>query len=380
MKLTILLGPLSIAACLVGAAANDTKCVMQHVVFPPKNLASPITHVIMAFLRSDVFLPEEPPEEYPLFMPVEEVRNHFESDTKVTVAIGGWGDTEGWQIAARTRESRKKWAEQVKIMVDRTGADGIDIDWEYPGGNRDDYKEVPNSERVWEIEAFVKLLQQLRRTLGRNKLLTVATPGQEVDLIAYTHKTVPRIIEEVDFINVMTYDLMTRRHKTTNHHSGIQQSRDSIQRYMDRGAPAEMLNLGLGYYVKWFYTTDDCSPEDPIGCPTLLLEDPETGADLGRTGGFSWHDEVPEDVIESFARAQADGMYTEDGSYGYWDEKELRWWTFDTPKSIAQKMYELVHGMKLGGVFAWGLGEDAPAWNHLTATVKMLECEEKEEL
>lgn len=66
-------------------------------------------------------------------MSVDQVRAGFKPGTKVLVAIGGWGDWKGFQEAALTAESRKKWAEQVKIMVDRTGADGVDIDWEYPG-------------------------------------------------------------------------------------------------------------------------------------------------------------------------------------------------------------------------------------------------------
>ncbi|VUC33521.1 unnamed protein product [Clonostachys rosea] len=359
-----------------GVTSNGTRCLMyltgQHPIIPAFDLASAITHVNLAFLTSDVFTAETPPDEYPLFMSVDQVRAGFKPGTKVLVAIGGWGDWKGFQEAALTAESRKKWAEQVKIMVDRTGADGVDIDWEYPGGNRDDYKEIPNSERVWEIEAYVALLQQLRATLGKNKLLTIATPGKEVDLIAFTTATLPRIIRAVDFINVMTYDMMNRRDTTVQHHSGIADSRDAIQRYVDRGAKPHQLNLGLGYYVKWFFTTDGCNPSDPIGCPTLLLEDPETGADLGRTGGFSYHDETPSDVVDSFQRALTEGIYTADGSYGYWDKEEARWWSFDTPKVIESKMAELVGEMGLGGAFAWGLGEDAPDFDHLEATIKGL--------
>lgn len=247
-------------------------------------------------------------------------------------------------------------------------------------GNRDDYKEIPNSEREWEIEAFVKLLQQLRETLGDDKLLTIATPGKEIDLMAFTEATMPRILKAVDWINVMTYDMMNRRDTTVQHHSGVQQSREAVQRYMDRGAPSHMLQLGLGYYVKYFMTTDKCDPKDPVGCPTQLLEDPDTGADLGKTGGFSYHDDVPEDVADSFARALKDGLYDDDGSYGYWDEKDVRWWTFDKPKTIETKMKELVIGMNLGGVFAWGLGEDAPEFEHYKATIRGLSFEHQKEL
>lgn len=253
-------------------------------------------------------------------------------------------------------------------------------------GNRDDYKQVPNSERDWEIEAFVELLQELRAVLGKDKLLTVATPGKEVDLIAFTPSTMPRIVKAVDFINVMSYDLMNRRDTTIQHHSGVDASKEAVQRYIDRGAPASQLNVGLGYYVKWYLTEDGCDAKKPVGCPTQLLEDPETGADLGRVGGFSWHDETPPELVDSFARARVQGIYDKDGSYGYWDKEELRWWSFDTPEVIGTKMEQLVGNMKLGGVFAWGLGEDAPEFTHLKATIKgsgkkgKKDCDVKDEL
>jgi GH18 family chitinase len=227
---------------------------------------------------------------------------------------------------------------------------------------------IPNEERVWEIEAFVCLLREIREAIGRDKLLSVAVPGLERDLMAFTNSTVPRILEQVDWINVMTYDLMNRRDKVIKHHSGVDISKESIRLYMERGAPAHRLNLGLGYYTKAFMT-EECDPDNLLECPTQLLEDPETGADMGKTAGFSWHDTVPEDLADSFTRAQTDGQYFDDGSYGYWDALEKRWWTYDTPLSIKHKFGQIMGPMELGGVFAWGLGEDAPEFRHLEATV-----------
>lgn len=238
-------------------------------------------------------------------------------------------------------------------------------------GNRDDYKLIPNTERVWEIEAFVSLLQELRAAIGRDKLLSVAVPGLERDLMAFTNSTVPRILEEVDWINVMAYDLMNRRDTIVKHHSGVDMSKESIRLYMDRGAPPHRLNLGLGYYTKAFLT-QECNPDHLLKCPTQLLEDPKTGADLGKTAGFSWHDTVPADLEKSFAKAQTHGQYFKDGSYGYWDAEEKRWWTYDTPKSIKHKFRNIIRPNRLGGVFAWGLGEDAPAFEHLKATIDQL--------
>jgi GH18 family chitinase len=62
--------------------------------------------------------------EFPLFTDVETVRSQFAPGTSIMVAIGGWGDTEGFSKAAATDSSRKLFAKNVKAMVDSTGADG----------------------------------------------------------------------------------------------------------------------------------------------------------------------------------------------------------------------------------------------------------------
>jgi GH18 family chitinase len=88
--------------------------------------------VALAFISSAIFN-EAGRREWPLFTTVEEVRSRFPPGTKVMVAIGGWGDTPGFSVAALNRESRRIFAENVARMVLTTGADGVDIDWEYPG-------------------------------------------------------------------------------------------------------------------------------------------------------------------------------------------------------------------------------------------------------
>lgn len=54
-----------------------------------------ITHVIMAFMPSSAFNVLNATE-WPLFSTVEEARSKFIPGTAVMIAIGGWGDTEGF--------------------------------------------------------------------------------------------------------------------------------------------------------------------------------------------------------------------------------------------------------------------------------------------
>lgn len=105
----------------------------QHTLVPQIDLVAKVTHVALAFMRSDAFNSDETPDSWPIFMTVGETRSKFEPGTKVMVAIGGWGDTHGFSAAAQTDSSRTRFARNVAAMVEATGADGVDIDWEYPG-------------------------------------------------------------------------------------------------------------------------------------------------------------------------------------------------------------------------------------------------------
>ena len=188
-------------------------------------------------------------------------------------------------------------------------------------------------------------------------------------MLAFTKNTIPDISESLDFFNVMTYDLMNRRDNITKHHTGIDLSLGAINAYEENGVPTEKMNLGFAFYIK-YYRTDPrggCD-KNPIGCRTVLMEDPVTGADLGQAGAFSWHDSVPGEVSVSYERAMAHGTYDpEQGGHYYWDPEENLWWSWDTPDAIAKKFPAIMEKKALGGAFAWGLGEDAEDFTHLKA-------------
>jgi GH18 family chitinase len=188
-------------------------------------------------------------------------------------------------------------------------------------------------------------------------------------MIAFTNENIAALSDSLDFFNIMTYDLMNRRDNITKHHTGIQLSLDAIDAYLENGLAPEMANLGFAFYAKWFKTSPDggCS-KNPIGCKTMLMEDPTTGADLGQAGAFSWHDSVPLELKDSFDRALGNGRYDpRGGGHYFWDKTENIFWTWDNPEVIAEKVPSLVVRKQLGGVFAWGLGEDAPDFDHLQA-------------
>ncbi|KAF2714359.1 carbohydrate-binding module family 18 protein [Pleomassaria siparia CBS 279.74] len=380
-----------------------------------------IDHVVLAFATANATASYSP------VVPISTIRNEF-PNAKVMIAIGGWGDTAGFTEATRTDSGIAKFASDVKTMLVNTGADGIDIDWEYPGGNGADYKQNPNSAKVHEIAGFPKLLTAVRAAIGLDKLLSIAVPGKKGDMIAFTPETSPKIWAAVDFINIMSYDLMNRRDTVTAHHSSVLGATSSIEAYLALGAPADKINLGFAFYAKYFTVSGPCA--SPLACPIVEAEDPSTGADTLTSGAWTFEPGhmvpvdaakvkvsydgkcgpetmtkcawgccsqygncgtsaqhcsgacqhafgtgcIDTDVAGSWQVALSKGITdnVEGGQYFY-DAPNGLFWTWDTPALIARKFRDVVAVYGIGGVMAWSLGEDGFDWSHVHRMAKELE-------
>lgn len=221
------------------------------------------------------------------------------------------------------------------------------------------------------MNTFPLLVKAISDAIGDDKVLSIATPGLKRDMIGYTADNGPSIFENVDMVNIMSYDLMNRRDNVTKHHTSIKGSLESVQNYLDIGMDPEQGNLGIAFYAKYFTTdpSSDCATE-PIGCATVELED-ANGEDTGKSGAvtFEANPEVSDSsVLSSWSKAQSNGITDEDaGGEYYWDSDAQLFWTWDTPDLITQKFTDIIAAKGLGGVMAWSLGEDSLDWSHLKA-------------
>ncbi|POS72437.1 glycosyl hydrolase family 18 [Diaporthe helianthi] len=398
-------------------------------VLPNKTMTAGITHVITAFANSSIFA-SDPVGTYTPFMPIPDIRAMFDNGTQVCLAIGGWGDTAGFRQGLATAESRSLYASNIASIMDTHGFDCIDIDYEYPAGNGYDYKQVPNSDLVGEIETFPQLLASIKQAVGGREL-SIAVPGLERDMIAFTPESVPLIDSAVDVVNVMTYDLINRRDTETKHHTDIQGSLNAIQAYLDRGFPASKLNLGIAFYAKYFTLAANTTCTTPTGCPLELAEDAQ-GQDTGTSGAVTFEassfpvevdpatlstttdgscgtgttfmcsgpatgypccsqygfcgntdghcgtgcqsqygtctDTAKKTTAQSFADAIANGQLdSENGGQWYVDAEAGLFWTYDTPELVTQKFTDIIAAKGLGGVMAWSLAEDSNNWALLKA-------------
>lgn len=388
-----------------------------------------ITHAITAFANSSLFA-SSPMGTYTPFMDLTEVRALFDNSTKVCMAIGGWGDTEGFRAGAASNASRALFAQNIATTLDNLGYDCVDIDWEYPAGNGYDYLQVPNSEITSEIDTYPQLLTAIKSAIG-DKELSIAVPALERDMIAYTAEKVPEINAAVDHVNLMSYDLMNRRDTTTKHHTDIKGSLAAVEAYIARGVTPAKMNLGIAFYAKYFTLPANSTCAGPIGCPIVAAESTD-GLDTGTSGAvtfeassfpvtvdtssltastdgscgtgtsfmcattgtggpccsqYGWCGETSAHCgtgcqsdygtctaatgktnAESFADALANGQTDEEnGGQWYIDEDLSLFWTWDTPELITQKFTDIVAAKGLGGIMAWSLAEDSNDWSHLKA-------------
>ncbi|PGH18739.1 hypothetical protein AJ79_00152 [Helicocarpus griseus UAMH5409] len=294
-----------------------------------------------------------------------------------------WLGRYGIISSSKTEESRRLFSKNVKAVIDVTGIDGIDLDWEYPGGNGENYKEpgTANADKVWEIDAYPKLVAELRAALGPDKTLCAALPCVPRDTMAFDSvEQLARVVPHMDFFNLMTYDLLNRRDTMTGHHAGVEGSLAAVDRYLGNGMPAEKAVLGFAFFLKWFRTLplkSHAGPiDDPVGLATIQMEDQATGADLGGTGAVLWSDGPELSVAASFNRAVAGGSYDErHGGHYYLDYGEDLFWTWEIPEAIKKKYRATVGERGLRGAFAWDLGGDSKDWRHLKALNRAIKGE-----
>ena len=286
---------------------------------------------------------------------------------KVLVSVGGWTLSKYFSPVAADPAKRQRFAESVLEIIRKYNLDGVDIDWEYPGGGGLETNYVsPDDGRN-----FVLLLKTLREVLNqaeledhKDYLLTAATPADPLKAGRIDWAEASKYL---DSINVMTYDYHGAWETITGHNSPL---------YCDPNAPYEDENVRLhfcvNYSIQWYIQHVPEKTKITLGLPFYS---------------------------RSFANVppENDGLYqpfsgTPDGTWGpayetygvmdYWDVAEknqsadydYHWdpiaqvaWlyspskkifiTFDDPKAIGIKVdYALVNG--IGGVMIWEITAD----------------------
>ncbi|MCS4433520.1 glycoside hydrolase family 18 protein [Aquiflexum gelatinilyticum] len=134
---------------------------------------------------------------------------------KVMVACGGWG-ADGFSDMALTAESRTKFIQSTRDLIEKFQVDGIDMDWEYPGISGAGTKARPEDTR--NFTQLMKGLREMLDTFDEPKVLTFASAGWER---YYDFVDVSEVMKYADFMNVMTYDQVSGESIYTGHHTPL---------------------------------------------------------------------------------------------------------------------------------------------------------------
>ncbi len=261
---------------------------------------------------------------------------------KVIVSMGGWTGCYSCSPVFAQDSSRKIFASTTKQLLSDFGADGIDLDWEYPvvkGPPGHPYSAADK-------DNFTALIKTLRDTLGKEKEISFAAGG----FTEYINESVDwkKVTPLVDRINLMTYDLITGYDTVTGHHTGLystpkqkESCDNAVKMLVKKGVPPGKLLIGAAFYAR-IWEKVEADNDGLYGKGRFLRGLSFRGYDpyFSKDSGFVYHwDET----------AAAPWLYN----------AQKKWFvTYDDERSLAIKT-EYAIRKKLNGIMFWQLADDS---------------------
>jgi chitinase len=259
-------------------------------------------------------------------------------DLKVLLSLGGWGGCAPCSDVFNSAEGRTEFVRSVKELTDYFKSDGIDLDWEYPTiEGYPGHKYMPADK-----QNFTDLVMELRKVLGKKSTITFAAGGFQ----KFLEESVDwnNVMKYVDYVNLMTYDLVNGYSTVTGHHTGLystpslKESTDNCVTYLIKaGVDPGKLIIGAAFYSRVWENVADIN--------NGLYQS-------GKFKGSFGYDKFPE-------RLKGFTLYWDDvakAPYAY-NAAEKLFATYDDKRSIEAKT-RYVLDKKLGGIMFWHLGHD----------------------
>ena len=312
---------------------------------------------------------------------------------KIGISVGGWTRSGDFPAMAANATTRQNFARNIAKFVDYLGYDFVDIDWEYPGADRDP---DPQGNGVTIDKGckggpedkvnFTLLMQAIRDELdalgaknGKYYELSCAMSASPTMMAMIEYD---KVMEIVDFANMMTYDLCGAWAPYTGHQTGLYVnpnydpatqpdgvfSVDTCVQYLKDtyGNKIDYTKVVIGvapYTRGWAGVQND--GRDPANPGLFATAEPNSvkAADGVMSGTFSQTDLpmlISQYQLKEYYDETAQAAYYYSPTTGYF-------FTCDNARSIAAKgAYVKENG--LGGLISWMASLDAT--NSLTRTMK----------
>ncbi len=276
---------------------------------------------------------------------------------RVSIAVGGWTLSGNFSTVASTAAGREKLADSiVSFLTTYQMFDGVDFDWEYPGGGGLE----GNSQSPDDGANYAELLKVVRAKLdvleqqtGRTYDISVASPAG-YDKIA--NFNLAGLAPSVDFFNVMAYDFHGTWETSTGHQSAFTGDPNgydvetAVGLYLAAGVDPGKIVLGAPLYTRGWSGVAD-------GGDGGYLEK-ASGAAPGtfEAGVYDYKDLLaqlkdPASGWKLYWDDTAQAAYLYNAAQGLFS-------SFETPTSIAQKS-DWAQALGLGGMMFWDITNDA---------------------
>jgi len=274
----------------------------------------------------------------------------------VSIAVGGWTLSDHFSTVTATEAGRDTFSDSiVEFLTTYQVFDGIDFDWEYPGGGG----EAGNSVSPDDGANYALLLADVRAKLdtlgselGKSYEISVASPAG-LDKIA--NFNLAGLAPSVDFFNVMTYDFHGTWEDTTGHQAAFTGDPNgydietAIDAYLTAGVAPEQIVLGAPLYTRAWSGVADGGDGG--------YDEAASGAAPGtfEAGNYDY-----KDLLSQVNAGAGWELYWDDNaqaSYLYNADLDI-FSSFETTTSIALKA-EWADAMGLGGMMFWDLSNDA---------------------
>lgn len=271
-------------------------------------------------------------------------------ELKVLISLGGWAGCETCSDIFSSEKNRTAFAKSVDKILMIYGADGIDLDWEYPA-----IEGAPgHAFKPEDKQNFTALVQELRTVLGEDKIISFAA-GAHPD---YMNKSIEwdKVMPLVNNVNLMTYDLMNGYSPTTGHHTSLNKtpqqtlSAEATVNYLDSlGVPLNKMVIGAAFYARvWNSVANKNNGLYQKG--TFDSSVSYKDLDLYLNNFDRYYDEL------------ANAPYAYNPKSGFFA-------TYDDPKSVAKKC-DYVFNKDLKGIMFWELTIDKPEYGLLDEIYK----------
>ncbi|WP_084490028.1 glycoside hydrolase family 18 protein [Niabella ginsenosidivorans] len=260
---------------------------------------------------------------------------------KTMIALGGWGGCRPCSGTFSHPDSIEQFSASVKNFLADFRLDGIDLDWEYPA-----IQGVPGHPfSPADQQNFTSLVVSLRKKLGAKKLVTFAAGGFQY----YLNESVEwqKIAGTVDFVNLMTYDLVHGYSTKTGHQSSLYSAapdEESVERairfFRKINFPLRKIVVGVPFYVRAFQV--DTAINNGLFQPGKFLF----------MSGYRWN-------TDSLSASSGFIQYwDEHAAAPYWFNKDRKLFVTGDNKRSLQLKTEYIRQNHLGGIMFWELFYD----------------------